>query len=278
MKTSNKILSGFFILVFAMLPVFILLGFHSRISNGVFTPNKPEVNNNDSVGAIKPFKVLKVVGPGIEGVLICHIIPANSATYTYNNNEDQGQDGVKLQQKGDTLLITYSGMITSVNRNSSQNIYPSVNVNLYLPAIENVIAEGADITIDSIGLAANPVIHFDLKKRSVLNLGMNGSVTSENFEKKIDTGVPGKSGTTTSIITEKSSGQFNRIIIKATDSKITLGINAWIKDLNLQLLGLSTIKVDDYSRMNQLSGFISDSAKVEADWKNIRRLATLTGK
>jgi hypothetical protein len=277
MKGSNNILLGFIILVFAT-PVFLFIGFRNKIRKGEFTVAKiPEDSTRKDFfsGSIKPFKVLKVVGPGMEGVFDCTIIPSDSATYDYANNYDD-QGSINMQQKGDTLVLTYIGSRGTANGNTITTVYPLLYVKLHLPVIKNIIAEGADIRIDSVSTGANPEIYFDLRKKAVLTLGMSGTSTTTfaHFEQKGAT-VGGYKAV--SNVIEKSTGQFNKVIIKASDSHITFGTVAWIHDLNLQLQGVSTITMDNNSRITQLNGFISDSAKVEANWKNIRRLATLTG-
>jgi len=275
MKTSNRILLGFLILVFAT-PAFLFLGFRNKISKGVFTVIKlHEINNIDSSGSIKPFKILKVVGPRIEGVFFCHIIPANSANYDYNNFTQP--ESVNFQYKGDTLQVIYMCAGSVVNGNTTTNSYTHLNINLHLPYIKNIIVDGASIFIDSIHTTTNPEIYFDLRKNATLTLGGSGSSTidSENNVEKVETNIH-KSTTSSSVVIEKSTGQFNKVIIRASDSHVTFGTLAWIKDLDLQMQGLSKITVADESRIFQLSGFISNSVKVEANWKNIRRFATLT--
>ena len=69
---------------------------------------------------------------------------------------------------------------------------------------------------------------------------------------------------------------FNRINVKAAAANFTIGPYSTIKELNLQIDGASKVNVADDSHIDQLSGFISDSCTVEANWKNIRRLASLT--
>ena len=69
---------------------------------------------------------------------------------------------------------------------------------------------------------------------------------------------------------------FNKINVKAASANFTIGPYSTIKELNLQIDGASKVNVTDESRIDQLSVFISYSCTVEANWKNIRRLASLT--
>ena len=90
MKTSNKILMGFIIVVF-LIPVFILMSFNSKIKKGQFTVVKREIyeGGNSRSGTIKPYRVVKIVGPGFPEAFSCNLIPAEAASYSYQNNNDQ---------------------------------------------------------------------------------------------------------------------------------------------------------------------------------------------
>lgn len=275
MKTSNKILLVFFILIFAA-PFLLFMGFRSKIKKGEFTVTRTDANNQYIYsGAIKPYKVVKVVGPNIPEVFSCYIIPAGIASYSYTNIGND--DSINLQQKGDTLLVTYEHVKLSPDNNSES--YSNLSVNLYLPQINNVIIQGAGVFIDSMNAKNDTAVYFSLTKWAKLTLGKFGSSTSVALAV---TENPGNS-VPDSIInrllsTEKSTGRFNKLNIAATDSYVDFGMHAWMKVLNLNLRGTSTIELNGNSRIEQLTGFISDSASVKANWKNIRRLATLTGK
>ena len=284
MEISNKILLGFLILVFAT-PVFLFMSFRNKIKKGEFTVTKthiPYYNESaiKSNGSIKPFKVLKIVDLGREGVFSCNIIPASSATYEYTNFGNTGVvDSISLKQKGDTLLIIYMGTwINGVYGNT--NLLRNLCVTLYLPVIKNIIIERANIFIDSVNTTSNPEIYFDLSKKASLTLGRWGTATtlSPHFAGKVAPNKLNKSSTTPFTVIENSSGQFNKLFIRTTNSNVSFGSLAWIKDLDLQMLGLSKISVDDQCRISQLNGIISDSATIEANWKNIRRFATIKGK
>jgi hypothetical protein len=275
MKTSNKILLGFFMLIFAA-PVLLFMGFRSKITKGEFTVTRTDANGQFTrKGAIKPYKVVKVVGPFMPEVFSCYIIPAGAASYAYTNYGYD--DSINLQQKGDTLLVTYNHMNLSTDNNSDS--YTNLSINLYLPEINNIIIQGAGVFIDSMNAKTDTAVYFSLTKWAKLTLGKFGSSTTVSAAV---TENPGNS-VPDSIInrllsTEKSTGRFNKLNIIATDSYVDFGMHAWMKDLNLNLHGSSTVELNGNSRIEQLTGFISDSASVKANWKNIRRLATLTGK
>ncbi|MEO6232390.1 MAG: hypothetical protein ABJB11_24655 [Ferruginibacter sp.] len=275
MKTSNKILLGFFMLVFAA-PILLLMGFRNKIKNGEFSVTRLDANSsNIHKGVITPYKVVKIIGPGIAEVFSCNIFPAGTGSYEYINYNNS--DSVSVQQKGDTLLVTYVNMSSQVNANYQE--YTHLSINLYLPGINHIIMEGASVVIDSMSAMVDTAVYFHLSKQANLTLGEYGSSTTVKtaLVENTDSNMP-DTILSTSLSTEKSTGQFNKINISATNSYVNFGMHAWMKNLNVNMLGWSTIAVDDKSRIEQLAGYISDSATVKANWKNIRRLATLTGK
>ena len=270
MKTSNKILGGFIIVIF-LIPVFILMSFNSKIKKGQFTVVNREIyeDANSRSGTIKPYQVIKIVGPGFPGAFSCNLIPAEAASYSYQNYNDH--DSIKIEQVNDTLLLTYVNTRYQSGNNTNSNEFSNISVDLHLPFITNVIVEGADLNIDSMDIVANREIFFDLRAKASLNLSHGGTANSRS-EHLIQPGEQFKD----SLIERTSTGMFNKLNVKAVFANFTVGPYSTIKELNLQIDGASKVNVDDNSHIDQLSGFISDSCTVEANWKNIRRLATLT--
>ena len=269
MKTSNKILIGFLVIIF-LIPALVLMSFNSKIKNGRYTVEKQEVYQagNAKSGMIKPYQVIKIVGPGFPGVFSCNLIPAGTASYSYQDYDDR--DSIKIEQVNDTLLLTYINTGQSDN-NPNSNEFTHISVDLHLPVITNVIAEGADLNIDSMDIAANREIFFDLRNKASLNLSQRGTANSRS-EHIIQPGGQFKD----SLVQRTSTGMFNKLNVKAVFANFTIGPYSTIKELNLQIDGASKVNMDDNSHVDQLSGFISDSCTVEANWKNIRRLASLT--
>lgn len=271
MKTSNKILVGFIIVIF-LIPVFILMSFNSKIKKGQFTIVKHGIyeGSNSRSGTIKPYQVVKIVGPSqFPGTFSCNIIPAETASYSYQNYNDQ--DSIRIENINDTLLLTYVNTRYQPDNNTNSVEFTHISVDLHLPVITNVIVEGADLNIDSMGIAANQEIFFDLRAKASLNLSHGGAANSRS-QHLIQPGGQFKD----SLTERTSTGMFNKLNVKAVAANFTIGPYSTIKELNLQIDGASKVNVDDNSHIDQLSGFISDSCTVEANWKNIRRLATLT--
>src|SRR5688500_13761648 len=132
MKTSNKILAGFIIVVF-LIPVFILMSFNSKIKKGQFTVVNREIYEgaNSRSGTIKPYQVIKIVGPGSPGAFSCNLIPAEAASYSYQNYDDY--DSIKIDQVNDTLLLTYVNTRYQPGNNTNSNEFANISVDLYLP-------------------------------------------------------------------------------------------------------------------------------------------------
>jgi hypothetical protein len=270
MNTSNKILVGFIIVIF-LIPVFILMSFNSKIKKGQFTIVKNGIyeGSNSRSGTIKPYQVVKIVGPsGFPGIFSCNLIPDKAASYSYQSYNDQ--DSIKIEQVNDTLLMTYVNTRYQPDNNTNSVEFTHISLDLHLPVITNVIVEGADLNIDSMDLAANPEIFFDLRGKASLNLSKNGTSTFHS-EHLIQPGGQFKGS-----VVKTNTGMFNKINVKAASANFTIGPYSTIKELNLQIDGASKVNVTDDSHIDQLSGFISDSCIVEANWKNIRRLASLT--
>jgi hypothetical protein len=259
MKTSNIILLAFLILVFAT-PVFLLMSFRKKIKKGEFTVSHPSSNSYQHAGALAPFKVVKIIGLGTPGVFSCHLIPADSSWYAYNNYSNT--DSIKVAQHGDTLVLKYIDADVQVNNGNVRSEQIHLGINLYAPVLNNVVVEGASVVMDSVNAALNSGINFDMRDQAFLSLGTSGQVKTTQVNN--------------TTLTETSSALFNKVVIKASSSRVELGQFVKVSDLHLQLQGASTVSVHDNSYIDQLNGFLSDSSTVEANWKNIRRLAALT--
>jgi hypothetical protein len=194
--------------------------------------------------------------------LFCHLIPADSSWYAYNNYSNVDSDSIKVEQLGDTLVLKYIDADVQVNNGTVRSEQIHLSIDLHAPAFNNIVVEGATVGIDSVNSTLS-AIHFDLRNNAHLSLGTNGQVKTTQVNQ--------------TTVTEMSSALFNKLIINASSSRVELGQFAKINDLHMQLQGTSTVSVHNNSQIDQLNGFLSDSSTVEANWKNVRRLAALTG-
>lgn len=255
MKTSNKILGAFFIIIF-LIPLFILMSFNSQIRKGEFTVVKNENGLGERRSAISAYKVIKIKGPAKEHVFSCTISAADSAYYEYPDY--YGQNNIKVEQQGDTLWVRYIGTVTDENFQGTKHS----SINLRLPQMDNIVIDGADVFIDSVSYQASPVIFARLFNRASLEFGRMAKAKSA----KVDTASPSTIG---------GKGMVNALRIEADDATVTVGPNAQVANLDIQIHGDSRINIDNNSRIDNVSGFISDSSTVGANWKNMRKLARL---
>lgn len=281
MKTSNKILAAFIIILFTF-PFLMLAGFKSSIRKGLFT--KEKVNNEIKQFTYKemnkPYKFVKIIGPDIPGmtneskIFSCNIIPSDSVRYSYYYLQPNGNDKIILKQEGDTLLVQYPNTNVHVDGNNKGNNYISIQVDLYLPVVNKIIVENANVFVDTINTVTNPEISFDLRNQANLQLGRYGH-SQTIFAAGTINGSKVSPYVDSSNFSERS-GKFINVEIKSSNSSFTIGNYAWIKDLRLQINGQSRVNIANNSRIDSLSGFISDSSEVSANWKNIKILEALT--
>jgi len=269
MKTSNKILIAFTIFVFSV-PVIMLAGFRNGINKKEFTVKKDTLSDSYEIskGRINSYKVIKIVGGGVPEVFSCNIYPADSASFSYTKFSESD---IKVDYRGDTLLVSYGAAgRTTKNDHMTENSFVVLHVDLFLPVLNKVIIERANVAIDSVDMVASPDISFNLYDRASLQFCKAGH--NKSVFVRADVHAAGKD----SMI--ETSGMLNKVEIKAINSTLWVGRYAWVKDLRMQLDGVSKLAIESDSRIDQMSGFVSDSSTVEANWKNIRRVAVLTGK
>src|SRR5262245_57901898 len=99
MKTSNKILLGFLVIIF-LIPPFLLMSFNGQIKNGRYKIVKVEgQGSNFRSGNFKPYKVVKLVSPAGR-VLKVNLQHSDSLYYGYY--EIGYGDSVRVYNEGDT--------------------------------------------------------------------------------------------------------------------------------------------------------------------------------
>ncbi len=147
MKTSNKILLGIIVIIFAV-PLLLAYTLKNKIKKGEYTVEKnykPGNQANMHSGSFTAFKVVKVVAPG-PGFLTCHLKPSDKMTFKYYNEQ---KDSIIVSNSSDTLYITYIGEKGSVNNGNGRDNGPlSIQVNV--PAFNNLVVDGAFVIIDSL--------------------------------------------------------------------------------------------------------------------------------
>ena len=251
MKTSNKILAGFFIVVF-LVPVFMLMSFNSKIKKAQFTVVKHEIYEGADFrsGNFKSYKVVKIVAPSGR-VMKCNLQYSDSLYYSYNKMETQ--DSIMVYNAGDTVFIKY------INPNATTQENSTIHLNLKLPAIQNLVVENAEVTFDSIGAEANKDIAIEIHGTGLVNIGRTIEEKNRDFE-----------------TVHEFQYKVNQLSLKMKEGEIVLGSGADIGQLNLQVEGAAALTINDGATIGEMQGILSEKSSVKASWKYVKRLAALT--
>lgn len=251
MKTSNKILAGFFIVVF-LVPVFMLMSFNRQIKKGQFTVVKQEMYEGADFrsGTFKPYKVIKIVGPAGRSMK-CNLQYSDSLYYSYNNMDTQ--DSVMVYNAGDTVFIKYFSPNATAQENST------IHLNLKLPAIQNLVVENAEVTLDSPGAEANKDLAIEVNGTGLVNIGR----TIDENDREHQT-------------VHEFPYQVNQLSLKMKEGEVVLGNKVNIGQLNLRLDGAAGLTINDGAAIGEMQGSLSEESSVKASWKYVKRLAALT--
>jgi hypothetical protein len=145
MKTSNKILLGLIIVIFAV-PLLLAAALKSKVRKGEYTVEKNKNSReqgNFRSGTFAAYKVVKVVSPNPE-LLTCKLTLSNKMEYSYYGRS--AEDSVEVYAASDTLFIKY--LATATNEKSRG--YNEKLVRVHLPALTNLVVDGASVIIDSL--------------------------------------------------------------------------------------------------------------------------------
>ena len=251
MNTSNKILAGFFTIVF-LVPVFMLIGFSKKIKNGQFMVVKRESyeDANFRSGSFNSYKVIKLIAPPGRA-LKCNFQYSDSMYYSYNMGSG---DSIMVYNMADTVFVQYINPKRTQDANSMTELY----VDMKLPAIENLIVENAEATIISMDTSGNKNLSVEILGTGVLNIGVPEENKNDND------------------ISLQTPYKLNQLSVKATHADLALGKNVNIRQLKLQGNGASVISIAEGAVIEEIQGNLSDSSSVKASWKYVKRLATLT--
>lgn len=247
MKTSNKILLGFFIMVF-LTPVFVLMSFKSIINKGQFTIVKDQAytTDNNHSGIFKQYKVIKVIVP--EGVSFkCNLESSDSLHYTYSTLNSG--INIRVYNSSDTLIVKYTGPLPSVEGYETMT--------LSLPSIDYLITENAEINLVSPGFSNFNNISAEVYGDGSLNIGAMDDISANASNPAI-------------------SYKIGKLTVKSKDGEINLGKNVEIGQLNLALDGFTSIAIEEGAIVNEIKGNLSDGSSVKANWKYVKKLLPLT--
>ena len=253
MNTSNKILTGFLIVIF-LVPVFILLSFNSKIKSGQFTviKNEQSIGANFRSGNFKPYKVVKLVSPPGRA-LKCNLQYADSLYYSYNINNSQ--DSIRVYNLADTLFIQY---ITRKAEKDNKDVHSDneLYVEIKLPSVEQLVVNNAEATISDMNTSITKYMQVEVCGTGLLNLGVVDENANDATENKI-------------------SFTIDQLSVKSANGTMALGKNVHIGQLMIQADGTSAITIKDGATIDEIQGNLSDSSTVNASWKYVKKLAVL---
>ena len=253
MNTSNKILTGFLIVVF-LVPVFVLVSFRSKIRSGKFTVVKNEkyISENFRSGNFKTYKVIKLVSPAGRA-LKCNLQYADSLYYSYNVNDSR--DSIRVYNLADTLFIQYISKTAQKDKTvvySQDELY----VDVKLPSIEELVVNNAEATISGMNAVVSKNMTVELYGTGLLNIG----------SKTPDDGDTGQSNISYTI---------DQLLLRSANGEMSLGKNVHIGQMIIQADGTSVVNIEDGAEIDHIQGNLSDSSTVNASWKYVKKLTDL---
>lgn len=257
MNTSNKILTGFFLLIF-LVPVFVLLSFKSKIRSGQFTAVKNDqyISENFRSGNFQPYKVVKLVGPAGRA-LKCNLQYSDSLYYSYNMNDSR--DSVRVYNLGDTLFIQYINK-TATKDNTDVYSHDELYVEVKLPSVQQLVINNAEATISYMNTEVTNSMLVEVYGTGLLNLGSTNNNDDDDNNH----------------LTE-SNGFYtiNQLSLKSDNGEMSLGNNINVGQLTINAEGKSTINIKEGASIDNVQGNLSDSSTVNASWKYVKKLAGL---
>ncbi len=242
MRTSNKILLGFFATAF-LIPLFILMSFRSMIKKGQFVAMKDEQYNggNHRSGFLKPYKVIKLVSSGGR-LLKCNLQYSDSAYYDYYN----ATDSVRIYQQADTVFVKYINV--SGENGGHEQFRDELSVTLKLPSITNVVVENAEATIlPGADTTAYGDLYAEVYGDGLLRIGAKQTLQKTN-----------------------------KLALKTNDGEVVFGKSTQIDELSLDVNGSTSVIIEEGAAIDNIKGNISDSSSIKANWKYLKKFLPLT--
>ncbi|ANI89153.1 hypothetical protein A9P82_07530 [Arachidicoccus ginsenosidimutans] len=267
MKTSNKLLLGFLIVVF-LVPLFTSFALRSVVKQGKYTIGLYPSEESFQQGAIGKYKAVKIINHPFPGGndFICTIHPSPSGKYLfYDYSYDQSLfDSIGVEIKNDTLYIQRF-TIHSPGMQATHNVadaWANRNIDLFLPSLDNITAERTEVKIDS---STNTPINIHLIDNSLLKLG------NINQEVKVVDSKPIQND----FDNPKVKSSFKNITVNAMQSSVIFGTNVSTDSLWLYADSKSKISFLDSSNVRVLNGSIDKQSINNPDSATIKRLMPL---
>jgi len=253
MNTSNKILTGFLIVIF-LLPVFVFLSFKSKIRSGQYTVVKNEhyVSENFRSGNFKAYKVIKLVSPPGRA-LKCNLQYSDSLYYSYNVNDSR--DSIRVYNLADTLFIQY---INKTAQQDNTNVYSNdeLYVDVKLPSLEELVVNNAEATVSGMNDAVTKNMTVELHGTALLNVGSRKQDVNDTNQ-------------------DAATYTIDQLLMRSDNGEMSLGKNVRIGQMIILAGGGSVVNIEDGAEIDHIQGNLSDSSIVNASWKYVKKLAGL---
>lgn len=246
MRTSNKLLIGFFAMVF-ITPVLMGLALKKKIKAGdyyVVDDTGFNLGANRKQLAKQPQVIILRGTPGYAG---CNIISSEkpACDFSFGNEGDY-----TVTEKGDTLEIEFR----RVNANDPETY--RAKVNLYLPTLPELKADGVEVSISGSQAFNTGAWTVSL---------VNGSSISIGDEQLKEAG--GKTGTGF-ITVQKLSAQVNK-------SRILLGEHTTVGELHILAADAASLQMAPSARIENISGTIDSTTTISTSGKYLLPLSKL---
>lgn len=285
MKTSNKLLTGFLVILI-LVPICLLMAFRSLIRNGKYTIHTfnelYHINTNQVNKSIHTYKFIKITGPGIfndynsSSSLKCIIKSSTTPHYTYSWNPDN-RDSLKITEVADTLFMAYIPSASDKEYLSHHMQLNDREITLYLPTLENIQISNATVILDTVQF--NSQANISLANHAILRIGYPQDNAVTNLQDLGDV-LNGNDGGNVADLDSANSKDaylqnFDNLTIQSKSSNIVLSKTAGFKNLTLQLADHSRMTIENDLNATQLFGVIGTNSIINAKAKAIKKLSGL---
>lgn len=245
MNKSNKILIGFFLIVF-LIPVLMVMAFKSKIRNGDYViVNRDEFSRGHwNTGRLKAPRVIKLSGtPG--NALKVNVSYSDRAGYSFAADF---RDSVRIHESRDTVFINYNfiGDRPDDVANAEQWL------DLSIPAPEHLIMDNVEVNLLSLDSSGTKSMTLEMRGTTKVYMGLS---EENNFNRH-----------------RISPVRLDQLSVKMDNAGLYLGKNINIRQMNIDASGSSTISINKEVVIGEIRGTLSDSSSVDASWNYLKKL------
>jgi hypothetical protein len=261
MITSNKILIGFFTLVF-LLPVFMFMTLKGKIKKGEFVEQTVEeyyqLKNNfkRELDLSKPIRAVKIISP-VSKVLNCTLQYNEKPGYSYSDFDET--DSLRIIYVGDTLLVEYVVMQPDKDAVSKSNAHVVTDLKLSLSQLDYLFVNNAEVTMFNSDTTAGKELVVDVVNNGSVNFG---------FSPELNKGPE-------NIVVNEANFNAGHLTVKADNASVSIEQHVGIKSLSISTTGSSAVNIKNDAGIIAIEGSFSDSTKVNASWQYLKKMMPL---